>query len=136
MHLVKSYDEQKKKTRSLKKAKGELRRFFRARLKGVRESHSQGPWDLDREDQGRFYDSSRDGLCLEVGVGVGRRLCKHDSRWHSNALLIEAAPVMYAELKNLVRKLEAGVAPDEVDMLAAKNALKLAKMDCEVHVKY
>lgn len=118
----------------LRKRKEYLRRIFRDRYKYTRtEGHSKGPWDLKPDGQGSFYECSSLGLRFEVGVRSGMRRSKDDERWHRNALLIEAAPVLYAELKNLVEKLEyaRGVSISE-DLHFAKLALELAKADVEV----
>lgn len=132
MRIASTFEEYQRFRAKLLKAKNEMRKFFRARYKGMRtEGHSKGPWDLDRDGQGSFYHSSAKGLCLEVGPNAGMRKCANDDMWHANALIMEASPVLFSELKNLVKKIESQSVED-ADIVAAKKALELARFDCEV----
>ena len=127
-----------KESKLLKKEKEEHRSFFRRRISQYmfkkHEAFSIGPWDI-AECKGFYecFSADGNGHYFEIGYMAGRGYSKHSGRWRANASLIEVSPVLYAELKNLIIKVENN-SVSELDLVAAKRAHKYSNL--EQYVNY
>ena len=71
-----------------------------------KEKFTPGPWVFEKGF--RFYEcfstqEGRSGFYFEVGENAAGSECKYDEEWMANAMLVKAAPDMYAALENAVK---------------------------------